>query len=61
MWEINSAEYCKATIENMEKILNENVKWLSQYGDGRRPYPPSFQPVMDTSEESDENGVYYFQ
>ena len=38
--------------------MTDDGKSLSQYEDGRRPYPSSFHPEIDTSAEIDENGVH---
>ena len=45
----------------MEKTLTDDGKSLSQYGDGRRPYPSSSQPNIETFAELDENGVHEYQ
>ena len=37
MWAMNSADYFKGDIANVENILNTYVKRLSQYGNVRRP------------------------
>ena len=61
MWATHSGYYCKAEIKNLEKTLMDDGKIISQYGDGRRRYPSSFYPYIDTSAELDENGVYEYQ
>jgi len=61
MWATHSGDYCKAAIANLEKTLPADGKSLSQYGDGKRPYPSSFHPEIDTSAELDENGVHEYQ
>ena len=58
---MNSVDYCKVAIANMEKTVNAYGKDLSQYGDGRIPYPPIFHPEIDTSTELDENDVHDLQ
>ena len=45
----------------MEDTLTTDGKSLSQYRDGRHPYPLSLHPDIETSFELDENGVHEYQ
>ena len=56
----HSGYHCKAAIANLEKTLSADGKSLSQYGNGRRPYPSSFHTNIDTSAELDENCVHEY-
>ena len=61
IWATHNIYYCNSEIANLEKTLTDDGKILSQYGDVRRPYPPSFDPYIDTSDELNENGVHEYQ
>ena len=61
MWVTHSRDYCKAEMTNLENTLMDNGKRLSQYRDGRRPYPSIFHQDIDTSTELDENGDHEYQ
>ena len=61
MWATHNGDYCKAEIANLEKTLTDDRKSLSQYEDGRCPYPSSFYPDIDTSSKIDDNGFHEYQ
>ena len=61
MWANHRRYYCKAEFENLENNLTDDGKILSQYGDGRHPYPSRFHPDIYTYSELDENGVHEYQ
>ncbi|GFH56846.1 hypothetical protein CTEN210_13322 [Chaetoceros tenuissimus] len=60
-WSMNCVEYLKGAIENVDNQLQDHDSALKNYGDGKRPYPSSYRPEMDVTQELDAELMNRFQ
>lgn len=62
IWSMSSESYVRAAIENVENMLkSDGSPPLKVYGDCKRPYPSSYRPEIDVSEELNPDGVQRYQ
>ena len=61
MWSTHSGYCCKAEIANLDNTMLAGGKSLSQYRDGRCPYPSSLHPDIDNSTDLDEKNFHEYQ
>jgi hypothetical protein len=62
IWSMSSESYVRAAIENVENMLkSDGVPPLKVYRDCKRPYPSSYRPEVDVSEELNPDGIQRYQ
>ena len=60
-WSMTCVDYLKGAIQNVDSMLKESNVALKGFGHGRRPYPSSYRPEIDTTKELDEEQLNKFQ
>jgi hypothetical protein len=61
-WSMSCVDYCKSAVQNVEQMLkSDGASPLKVYGDCKRPYPSTYRPEIDVSEELDDENVQRFQ
>jgi hypothetical protein len=61
-WSMNCVDYLKGAIENVNNMLHDAGTALKNCGDGKRPFPSSYRPEIDTTPElGDELGNRFQQ
>jgi hypothetical protein len=59
---MSSEDYVRSAISNVEDMLKrDGSPPLKVYGDSKRPYPSSYRPEIDVTEELDADGIQKFQ
>ena len=60
-WYITCVEYLSGYIKNIYSILEGNKAALKSFGGGHCPYPSSYRPELDVTDEFDEELTNRFQ
>jgi len=60
-WFLSCDEYIHTAVENLEKELEKSNKALRGTKSSKRPYPASYRPELDDSQELDPDGANKFQ
>ena len=60
-WSMTCVDYLKGAIANVDKMLNESNAALKNFGVGHRPYPSSYRPELDVTNELNEEQLNRFQ
>ena len=58
IWSTNCTEYIKAAIDIVRKDIASDPKPLHKRGDGKRPFPATYRPELDTSPELEDITKY---
>ena len=58
IWSANCIEYVRSAIDIVKKDLSSDPIPLHRRGDGKRPFPSSYRPELDTSPELEDISKY---
>ena len=61
VWSMTCIEYLRRDINNVDSILKVNKAALKFFGDGYHPYPSSYRPILDVTNELDGELTNRFQ
>lgn len=60
-WSMTCVDYLRGAIENVNNMLKEQGSALKNVGDGKRPYPSSYRPELDVTNELNDQLANRFQ
>ena len=60
-WSMNCAEYLRGSIKKVDLVLEGNKVVLKSFGDGKCPYPSSYRPYFEVTNELDAEFINRFQ